>query len=318
MSAPNDPTWNVLRLLQWTQGYLARAGWDEPRLAAEVLLAHVLDCERIQLYARFDTCPNPAQLEAYRHLVRRAAASEPVAYLVGHKEFYSLRFEVTPDVLIPRPETEALVAEAIGHLKALGRPGRVWDACTGSGCVAVALAAQAPDAVVLATDISPAAVKLTERNAARHGVHDRVLARQGDLLALPPDAADLSPFDLVVANPPYVAEGDEVADVVRHEPAEALYAGPDGLACIRPLIAEAGDFLRPGGLLILEFGRGQADAVRDLIVATGRFAEPRILTDHQGIERTAAAALLAGAARLDDAPHPAPRRGQVDSHTPPA
>ena len=280
----------MLRLLNWTQEDLARAGVDSPRLSAEMLLAHVMGCRRIDLYTRFDGRPNAEQLSAFRLLVQRARNHEPIAYLVGRKEFYSLSFKVTPDVLIPRPETEALVGEALSHLRALGRPGAVWDAFTGSGCVAVAVAVQAREASVLATDISAPAAALAGENAAAHGVAARVRCRVADLLDLPEDCRDLAPFDVLTANPPYVADADPIAESVRHEPPGALRGGADGLDFIRRLAGQAGAVLRAGGRLALEFGCGQADAVRDLLVRGGAFEEPRILRDHQGIERVATAA----------------------------
>jgi len=286
MADAANEAWTVLKLLNWTKEYLARAKVEEVRVAAEMLLAHALGCRRIDLYARFDYEPAPEQLAAFRGMVKRAADLEPVAYLVGHKEFYSLDFRVTPDVLVPRPETEALVTEAIGHLEGLGRPGRVWDVCTGSGCVAVTIAAQKPDATVLATDVSAPAVKVAAANADTHGAGDRVRCRVADGLALPDDCGDLAPFDVITANPPYVADGDTIGPTVDREPHVALYAGETGLEVIRPLIAGAGEPLAPGGAFIMEFGLGQTDAVRDLIAATNQFTEPRILRDHQNIERT--------------------------------
>ena len=290
MSDPTAQTWTVLALLNWTKGYLAKADVGAPRLAAEVLLAHVLDCSRIDLYARYDYPPSPEELEAYRDLVRRAAAHEPVAYLVGHKEFYSLPFRVTPDVLIPRPETELLVAEAVAHLRARPDARWVWDACTGCGCVAVAVAANVIEADVLATDVSAPAVALTRENADANDVGPRVRTAVADLLARPAGVPDLPErFDVITGNPPYVADDAEVGEEVRFEPALALRAGPDGLDRLRPLIAAAPEQLAPGGALILEFGYDQADAVRDLICGTGRFAEPRILRDQAAIERAAVA-----------------------------
>lgn len=287
--AENDQAWTVLRLINWTKEYFAKGGLADARLAAEVLLAHVLACQRIELYARFEYVPSPEQLATYRDLVARARGHEPVAYLVGHKEFYSLRFKVSPEVLIPRPETEMLVSEAIAHVKQLGRPGRLWDVCTGSGCVAVALASQLPDAQVLATDISPTAIEVAAENAAAHSLTGRVTCRQSNLLDIPADCEAWKQVDVLTANPPYVAEGDEVADDVRHEPRLALYAGSDGLDVIRPLLKRAPEVIAPGGILAIEFSFSQAGAVRDLIVAGKAFDEPRILRDHQGIERVAVA-----------------------------
>jgi release factor glutamine methyltransferase len=287
--AVQDQSWTVLRLIQWTREYFAKAGLDEPRLAAEVLLAHVLGWERIDLYARFEHEPAADELASFRELVARARRREPVAYLIGWKEFYSMRFRVTPDVLVPRPETEMLVSQAVAHLRSLGRPGRMWDACTGSGCVAIAAARHVADVSVLATDVSPAAVALAAENAAAHGLADRVRCRVADLLEVPDDCGDWREVDFLSANPPYVAEGEEVAEEVRHEPRVAVFAGVDGLEKLRELVRSAPRFLPAGGKLAMEFGEGQADAVRELIAATGAFDEPRILRDGQGIERTVVA-----------------------------
>ncbi|KPK45414.1 MAG: hypothetical protein AMK72_11080 [Planctomycetes bacterium SM23_25] len=290
MAHGDQERWTVLRLLDWTKGHFGRRGVDSPRLAAEVLLGHALNCQRVMLYARFDYQPTPAELSAFRELVRRAAEHEPVAYLVGHKEFYSLTFRVTPDVLVPRAETEILVAEAVGHLRTLGRPGIMWDVCTGCGCVAVATAHQVPDVRVLATDICAKALAVAEENVRRHGLAERVRCRQADLLALPKDCADLEDFDVIAGNPPYVANGHPVGETVRREPRIAVFAGPDGMALLGPTIRSAAGLLRAGGKLILEFGYDQADSVRDAIAATGAYDEPKILCDHQEIERVAVAA----------------------------
>lgn len=292
----DEPTapWTILKLLDWTKRYLAKAQIDEPRLSAEVLLAHALGCERIGLYTRFDQQPPPSVLEAYRKMVKQAADHEPVAYLVGWREFYSLRFKVTRDVLVPRPETEQLVRQAVLHLKSLGRSGLMWDICTGSGCVAVATASQVPDLMVLATDISPAAVAMADENARALGVGSRVRCRVTDLASLGEDCADLKDFDVITANPPYVAQGDWVSASVAHEPPIALQAGKDGLDCIRRLVPQVGIHLRSGGRLAVEFGRGQTEAICDLLAATGQFDPPHILPDHQDIERTAVATRRCG------------------------
>ena len=289
MTTDGAEPWTVLRLLNWTKEHFGRAGAAEARLAAEVLLAHALRCRRIELYARHDYRPDQRELAAYRELVRRAAAHEPVAYLVGQKEFYSLRFKVTPDVLIPRPETEILAAEAIARLRALGRPAAAWDACTGCGCVAIAMAHQVADLRVQATDISPEALAVAEENARAHAVGDRIGFRLASLLEPPPDGAESTQFDLITANPPYVADGDPLGESVKYEPDLALRGGADGLDCIRPIVRDAQKFLHPGGALILEFGYNQADAVRDLVAAAGAYDEPTIIRDHQEIERACVA-----------------------------
>ena len=287
MTSDASQPWTVLRLINWTREYFQRADVQSPRLSAEILLAHVLGCLRIDLYARFADVPSDEQRTAFRELVRQAAEHYPVAYLVGVKEFYSLPIKVTADVLIPRSETEILVAEAIANLSA--RPGAtsLWDACTGSGCIAAAVARSIADVTVLATDVSEAAVAVAADNAAAHDLGDRVHCRVADLLTLPDTWDGPRQFDAITANPPYVAEGDDVAQNVRHEPSIALYAGSDGLEFLQPLIAAAPGFLRPGGALIVEFAWNQADPVRDLIAANPDLAEPRVLMDPQQIERAA-------------------------------
>ena len=288
MSNESTGPWTVLKLLDWTKKYFAEADVDEPRLCAEVLLAHVLGYRRIELYTRFDYTPAPEQLTAYRRLVKRAADHEPTAYLVGSREFYSLKFKVTGDVLIPRPETEQLVAEAEAHLKTLKRPGLMWDICTGSGCVAIATALQVDDLHVLATDICPQAVALAQANAEAHNVTSRLRCGVADLAEVPDDCSDFRgrKFDVITANPPYVADGDTLAESVEHEPHAALYAGADGLDCIRKLLPQVPPLLQAGGIFVMEFGQGQQDPIGALIAEIDQFAEPRILKDHQGIERT--------------------------------
>jgi len=291
MSENADQPWTVLRLLNWTKDYFAQVGVDSPRLTAEVLLAHVLDCQRIELYAKFAHQPDEPQRATFRQLVKRAAAHEPAAYLLGYKEFYSLRFAVTADVLIPRNETELIVTQAAAHLRSLERATTMWDACTGSGCIAVALAKQIDNVTVLATDLSPKAVAVAQSNVEAHDLTTRVRCMEADLLTRPAGANLPERFDVITANPPYVAAGDEIGPEVRHEPKMALYAGDDGLAALTRIIEQAPAILQSGGPLIMEFGHTQADAVRDLVARSGAFAEPKILRDLQGIERTVVAVL---------------------------
>ncbi len=280
--------WTVLRLIDFTRGYLARAGVAEPRLSSEVLLAHVLGCGRMDLYTRYDHVPGARELSAYRELIRRAAGHEPVAYLTGQKEFYSLTLKVTADVLIPRPETELLVDVALEAARAGGAV-RLWDVCTGSGCVAVAAAAHAPDLTALATDVSEPALAVARENVRRHGLEGRVRVEAADLLSLPPQAADMAPFDVITANPPYVKDSEmaELPPEVRHEPPAALRAGPTGLEFIRPIVSQAPAHLRAGGTLAVEIGFDQADEVYELFRAAGRYRRVRFLKDAAGIERTA-------------------------------
>jgi len=279
--ATTHEPWTVGRLLAWTTEHLRNHGVEEPRLAGEILLAHALNCRRIELYTRFNDDPGDQVRTAFRDLVRPAAAHTPIAYLVGHKEFYSLDFEVTPDVLIPRPETEALVERAIDTCRAMeGDPDRKGDAIhvldmgTGSGCIIVAALHHAPRACGVATDISPTALEIARRNALRHGLDDRIRFVEADRLALPVDALPEGGFDLIVSNPPYVAKADLETlppNVRQHEPMIALTAGDDGLEFFRTLATDGPRLLRPDGAILVEIGAGQGDAVGQVFTAADRF-----------------------------------------------
>ncbi len=304
MNAAED-NWTVLRLINWMKDYFARSGLDEPRLAAEVLLGYVLDCRRVALYTQFDRTPNGEHLSALRELVRRAGGGEPIAYLTGQKEFYSLAIKVTPDVLIPRPETELLVDAVLDYARSRNdKPLRLWDVCTGSGCVAVAAAKHCPNLSVLATDISAPAVAVARENVERHGLTDRICVEQADLLTWPqtPRPRHQGPFDIITANPPYVtdAEMEQLPEPVKREPVEALRAGPTGLEFIDPLVRQAPSHLKPNSLLAVEIGFGQAGRVYDLLSEglceneTGRYENIRFLKDAAGIERVAIAHTIAG------------------------
>lgn len=282
----NPAAWTIGRLLRWTTDYLARSEVEEPRLAAELLLAHALGCPKIQLYTRFDTVPDEPTRAALRTLVRRAADHAPIAYLIGHKEFYSLDFEVTPAVLIPRPETETLVDRTIEHCRALGGDREVHfiDVGTGSGCIAVAVLSQVPRAVGVGTDISADALQVARRNAERYRVADRLTLLRIDGLDLPPEAVPADGFDVLVSNPPYVA-ADQLDTLPRnvrdHEPRAALSAGAsgatgtdgaDGLAFYRLFAARASEILVPGGSIFVEIGYDQREAVVGVFARAGRYS----------------------------------------------
>jgi release factor glutamine methyltransferase len=287
-TAPQPPTgWTVKELLAWTTNFLRGKGVEAARLEAQILLAHVLGCSKIDLMVRYDEQPTEAQRARFRELVRRRVEHWPVAYLIGRREFYLLSFEVTPAVLIPRPETETLVLAALDHLK--GKPAAsVLDLGTGSGCVAVSLAHRAKGISVTAVDVSPDALDVAKRNATAHGVADRVRFLPGDLFApLQAGAA----FDLIVSNPPYVtpAELAGLAPEVRdHEPRLALDGGPDGLNFYRRIAAAAGRFLAPGGAVLVEIGATQEAAVRSAFAAAG-FAAGPALKDAAGLPRVVTA-----------------------------
>ena len=278
--------WTVGRLLQWTAEYLKRHGADSPRLDAEVLLAEVLHCPRIALYTSFDETPGDAARAAFRDLVKRRAEGTPVAYLVGHREFFSLDFRVTQDVLIPRPETELLVMTLIELARQSPRePIAVCDVGTGSGIIAVAAAKHLPKSRVTAIDVSPAALDVARGNAQTHGVLDRIEFFQSDLFAA------VSPerqFDFVVGNPPYVGEGelDSLApEVRRFEPRVALVAGRRGTEVIERLLAQAVERLHPGGWILLEISPMIHDAVQALLAGDTRLEPGPTVTDLSRLPR---------------------------------
>ncbi len=262
--------WTPLKLLAWSQGWFAKKGVDAPRLTGELLLSHALRCDRVRLYLDFDKPLGEAELAAFRELVKRRADGEPTAYLLGRREFYGRPFLVTPDVLVPRPETELVVEAA---LAALPEGGRALDLCAGSGAVGVTLALERKGARVVATELSPAALAVARRNAEALGATVELL--EGDLFS--PLAAD-ERFDVVVGNPPYVPAGElaGLAREVLREPAMALDGGPDGLALLRRIGGEAPRWLVPGGTLVLEMHESHAEPLPALCREAGfATAEPR-------------------------------------------
>jgi release factor glutamine methyltransferase len=280
--------WTPLRLLAWTQEFLARKGLDAPRLTAEVLLAHALGCDRVRLYLDFDKPLGEAELSIFRDLVRRRAAGEPTAYLTGRKEFFGRPFRVDHRVLVPRPETE-LAAEAA--LEALPEGGSALDLGTGSGVLAVTLAL-GRRARVVATDLSPDALALARENAAALGAEVTFL--EGDLDG--PVAAGRT-FDVLVSNPPYVpsAEIDGLAPEVRREPRMALDGGPDGLALLRRVATLAPARLVPGGTLVLEMHETHREALPRLCREVG-FARAEARNDLAGLPRLVVATMAGGRA----------------------
>ncbi|MFC1766658.1 peptide chain release factor N(5)-glutamine methyltransferase, partial [Planctomycetota bacterium] len=236
--------WTIKALLEWVDPFLSEKDVDAPRLCAELLICHVLKKQRIQLYTEFDQVVAPAQLAKLRDLVKRASEHEPVAYLVGKTEFYSLEMIVSPAVLIPRPETELLVQYAIEFLRTQEAPYRVLDLCTGSGCMAVAIAKNVPEAKVTATDICDEALSIAAKNVEKHGLTERVQLLSGDLFEPILPQLDNGHFDLIVSNPPYVtdAEMDTLdKNVKEYEPVKALVAGPAGLDVIERIVSRAGE-----------------------------------------------------------------------------
>ncbi len=280
-------SWTPLRLIAWTQDFFAKKGVDAPRLTAELLLAHALSCDRVRLYLDFDKPLGEVELARFRDLVRRRGDGEPTAYLVGRKEFYGRPFHVDPRVLVPRPETE-LVLEAA--LAALPEGGRALDLCTGSGCLAVSLALERPNARVVATDLSAEALAVARENAAALGAV--VDLAQGDLWAA---VHGDEPFDVVVSNPPYIPAGElpGLPREVRREPCIALDGGADGLSVLRRIVAGAPARLRPGGALCVEMHESHVDVLPRICLQAG-FARAEARRDLAGLPRYTLAFMAGG------------------------
>jgi release factor glutamine methyltransferase len=262
---------------------LGGAGVDSPRLDAELLLAHVLDSSRSAILAHPERRLGSEAEARFRALVARRAAREPLAYLLGHREFFGLDFAVDPRVLVPRPETELLVEQALALARCLPSAPLVADVGAGSGAIAVSLAVHLPRATIYALDASAAALEVTAANARRHGVADRVHCLQGDLLS--PLAR---PVDIVTANLPYVtgAELETLPPEIRdHEPRAALDGGRDGLDLVRRLLAMAGPYLNRGGAILLEIGAAQGQAASDLARACFPSAAVDLQQDYAGLDR---------------------------------
>lgn len=290
MTTGQAEPWTVLRLLKWTTEYFQKRGADSPRLDAEVLLAEARGCSRIELYTAFDAEPSAEVREAFREMVRRRGEGTPVAYLVGHKEFYSIELRVSEATLIPRPETEHLVIEALDQAKQLrlaepDRPLRLLDVGTGSGAIAIAIAANLPNSHVTAVDISPAALEIAKYNVERHQLEGQIELLESDLCA----ALDQTqPFDIICSNPPYVSEAEyaELHPWVRDfEPQQALVAGPQGTEIIERLLDEAHPLLVPGGCCLIELSPMIAAAAAELVTAHGGYEPASFIKDLAGHRR---------------------------------
>ena len=327
----NQDPWTTRRLLQWMSQTFEQRGLDSPRLSAEILLSHVLECERLRLYMEQDRPASPAERETLRDLVKRALNHEPIQYLTGEARFFGLDLKADRRALIPRPSTETIlehVLQSDRRVNALPEPEpviqtaapdpaatdpepsdheqadtehesppapprpkapapdpiRVADICTGSGCIAVALAKNLPHAQLIATDISPDALALAMENAERHAIADRIDLREGDLLA---PLAGEAPFDWILANPPYIPDNEWDAvepNVKDHEPHLALRASPDGLTFVRTLIERARPFLAEGGSLMIELAAATAADAAEHARAHG-WTNPVILKDHEDYDR---------------------------------
>lgn len=299
MNAPatvDETPWTIGRLLSWTKDYFVRHQVVDARLASEVLLAHAAQCRRIDLYARFDSILEPERVECFRGWVRRASAQEPIAYLVGQKEFFSLSFKVTPEVLIPRAETETLVECVLDYCGKAGltHP-RLLDLGTGTGCLAIAALMHLPAGSAVATDVSTAALEIARLNAARHGVSDRLTFVEANRLALPDAIVPEDGFDILMCNPPYIpasAIAGLDAAVRDYEPSLALTDGADGLSFYRTIAADGPPLLAPEAMIFVEIGDGQAQAVVEAMTDLGNLEHRQTRKDRVvGQERVLAFAI---------------------------
>jgi release factor glutamine methyltransferase len=285
---PADQPWTILRALQWTAGYFSDRGIENPRADAEILLAATLGYQRIDLYLRHDQPLHADELAKFRERIQRRIQREPVAYITGTKEFWSLDFKVTPDVLIPRPETEGLVEAALqlfpddGHL-------RVLDLGVGSGAITIALAHERNQWRFWAADLSEKAIEVARLNASVHRVEDRIHWLVGSWFSGVKVAPDET-FDLIVSNPPYIAGTDLSAlepEVCQYEPRVALDGGPDGLESIAHILHAAPMYMRTGGWLLLEIGYDQGAAVKDMARKFRAFDHIIVEKDFAGLDRVA-------------------------------
>ena len=281
-----EESWTVLKLLQWTTDYFQRNNVPEPRTSAEVLLAHVLAEDRLFLYLNYDRPMETSELAAYRACIKRRLGGEPNQYITGLQEFWSLPLRVSPDVLIPRPETEVLVEAVLEFLDKADPNVDILDLGTGSGAIAIALARELPAARIVAADISMAALRLAQENAKSNQVDERIFFVRSDMFAAIPGGSQK--FKVVVTNPPYISHA-EILELPREirdfEPHHALEGGPDGLTAIRQIIAEAPTVLSQAGALCMEMGADQTENISALARESQRYESYRIIKDYSGLDR---------------------------------
>jgi len=291
-SKSSDPEWTITKLLEWTTSYFKSHDIDSPRTAAEILLAHILKLRRIDLYLRYDQPLSSAELTQFKALIKRRVKREPVAYIVGVKEFWSLDFTVTGDVLIPRPETECLVEAALSLLPESSKHGsefesqRILELGTGTGAIVLALASRRRQPLFFASDRSIKALALARENAGRHGLERDVCFFCGDWLA--PLSNTKYRFDMIISNPPYIqtqAVRRLQPEIFEYEPIAALDGGKDGLNCLRLIIEGAYLFLNAHGNLLLEIGHDQKTEVAKIIAECGHYENVLFKKDYSGYDR---------------------------------
>jgi release factor glutamine methyltransferase len=290
--APKGDEWTIKKLLEWTATYFTSHDIDSPRAAAEILLAHALNLQRVDLYLRYDQPLVRDELRDFKELLRRRILKEPVAYILGRREFWSMDLSVSRDVLIPRPETECLVEQALAVLNATDTTTcrRILELGTGSGAIVLALLSRMRSCAGIASDISYRALQVARNNARVHGLDDRVHFLCADWTQ--PFKTHCGCLDLIISNPPYIQTRqikNLQPEIHRYEPFLALDGGEDGLRCLREIILEAHQFLQPGGTLLLETGHDQRQAVQQIVMACGHYEPPVFYKDYGGYDRVVSA-----------------------------
>lgn len=284
---PKPLEWTILKILEWTTSYFKSHGIDSPRSTAEILLAHTLHVERIDLYLQFDKPLDNAELSFFKSLIKRRRNREPVAYITGRKEFWSIDFSITKHSLIPRPETECLVETALALMpEDLPGPARVLELGTGSGAIIIALASEKPKDIFFASDNSIDAVMLAGKNAVQHGFGPAINFFSGDWFA--PLKSDLLKFDIIISNPPYIKSAiipSLEPEIWKYEPINALDGGKDGLSALRHIVISAHNYLKEKGRLLLEIGHDQKDALWAIIEECGAYDNIVFIKDYSGFYR---------------------------------
>lgn len=288
MKNPHKPDWTIRKLIAWCTSYFKEHQIDSPRTDAEILLAHALKLTRIDLYLRYDQPLNRSELLGFKELIKRRIKREPVAYITGKKEFWSLDLLVTRDVLIPRPDTECLVETALKHLHgdSCSESKYVLELGTGSGAVILALASKRPNHKFFASDKSIRTVDLARQNAKHLNLDRNIHFISGYWFA--PIKPNIHLFDMIVSNPPYIPKGDIKnlqAEISEYEPVEALDGGDDGLRSIADIIYKAHEYLKPKGYLLLEIGYNQSEGVKNLIDNSGYYENEIFIKDYAGYNR---------------------------------
>jgi release factor glutamine methyltransferase len=285
-----ESPWTILKLIQWTTSFFTSHRIEGARASAEILLANTLGIKRIDLYLRYDQPLRRQELSLFKTLIKRRVKKEPVAYIIGNKEFWSMDLDVTKDVLIPRPDTECLVEQALAHLpeKDSNALWKILELGTGSGAIIVSMAAHHPQHRYFASDRSEKALRVAKGNAKKHGLSNTILFLVGDWFC--PIKKNIHDFDMIVSNPPYipthVIAGLE-PEIAFYEPRIALDGGTDGLDSLGLIINQAPSFLKPGGCLILEIGYDQKQKVHDLVINSGKYQSVHVAKDYGGHDRVA-------------------------------